>query len=253
MLTIRREQAEAFRQYHLQKFEDEMVRFVNKCFPKLSAIAGESTCRRVIRLGVEKAKTYGFTYRGPVRFYIELMFLFGSSFDIDPQYPWATAILRDRAVSNQMVRAERFFDAKNEYLYSVHGPKHQYFIEALRRLRDINLDELVRGKYSLADTAVETVRLVYPEQYEYLGNALLTQIVQQVFVAARNYKLDAPKGMLLLVAFALLVGHGFAEDPLYPWIGRRLRDPRFDGTRTEELLDKAMLYLNSVLKHNPEH
>ena len=43
--------------------------------------------RREIRFGLERAGSYGFTIRGPVRFYIELMVRLGCDFDTDPPYP----------------------------------------------------------------------------------------------------------------------------------------------------------------------
>ena len=89
MWTIRQEQAEAFRQNALQKFEDEMVEHLQGFASGHWMVIGEKTGRLVIQLGLKNAGQYGFTNRGPVRFYIELMFMFGSYFDTDPQYPWA--------------------------------------------------------------------------------------------------------------------------------------------------------------------
>ena len=93
MLVIRSEQrggvqgggvsAEAF-------FEKEMVSPPFREFsPPLFKAVGEEQMRKAIRFGIGRADSYGFTFRGPVRLYLELMLLFGSHFDTDPQYPWA--------------------------------------------------------------------------------------------------------------------------------------------------------------------
>src|SRR5271156_5932319 len=101
MWMIRQEQTEAFRQHHLHKFEDEMVEHLKKFSAQQCKKAGEPGVRQVIRLGLENAGKYGLTNRGPVRFYIELMFMFGSYFDSDPQYPWARAALTSPANLDQ--------------------------------------------------------------------------------------------------------------------------------------------------------
>ena len=54
-----------------------------------------------------RAEGYGFTNRGPLRLFIEMMFLCGSGFDTDPQYPAVGAVLR--AAGDQMQRAQMIF------------------------------------------------------------------------------------------------------------------------------------------------
>ena len=51
--------------------------------------------RKAIHFGTGQTFSHGFNFRGPVRLYLELMVLFGSHFDTDPQYPWAARILAD--------------------------------------------------------------------------------------------------------------------------------------------------------------
>src|SRR5215510_13947025 len=114
MLTIRSEQADAFRQAALQKFEDEMVVHLKTSYAEHWKVMGEVAGRCVIQLGIERAKKHGFTNRGPVRFYIELMFMFGSYFDSDPQHPWASHVLNDPESVDQSVRADRLYAAMNE-------------------------------------------------------------------------------------------------------------------------------------------
>lgn len=95
MLIIRKETMEVFEEALLRNFEDEMVQHIKQFTPRHSEIIGEQCVRQVAKMGIERARQYGLTNRGPVRFYIELMFMLGSNFDTDPQYPWAGEILND--------------------------------------------------------------------------------------------------------------------------------------------------------------
>lgn len=79
-----------------------------------------------------RAKAYGFTNRGSIRLFIEMIFLFGSGFDTDPQYPWAATILADS--SEQMYRAERLYEKIIDYQEKVSGANAVNTIEALRRV-----------------------------------------------------------------------------------------------------------------------
>ena len=88
MLEIREEQMAVFDQAARKSFEDEMVQHLAEFVPKQCEVIGEQQVRKVIQLGIERARIYSLTIRGPVRFYIELMFVFGSDFDTDPLLSW---------------------------------------------------------------------------------------------------------------------------------------------------------------------
>src|SRR3989442_14701095 len=93
MWNIRQEQTDTLRQTALQKFEDEMVEHLKQSHAEHWKVMGEADGRRVIQLGIKEAGRYGFTNRGPVSFYIDLMVMFGSHFYTDPQYPLGIGVL----------------------------------------------------------------------------------------------------------------------------------------------------------------
>jgi hypothetical protein len=249
MWTIRQEQTDAFRQHHLQKFEDQMVVHLEKFAPRHWQVIGEPTGREVIRLGIEQAKKYGFTNRGPVRFYLELMFMFGSYFDTDPQYPWVQAVLRDPEPMDQMVRADRLFDALNDYIAQVTGPKHENVIEALKRLSRTKVEEVAKPGIPLDESAARELQTIYPQTCEYLGEPAVKRLIRHSFELARVYGFDTTHGRLLMVGLTFFMGHNFPKDPLCAWIGRRLDAKRRPdpAARTEELYAKATLYMKHVL------
>jgi hypothetical protein len=253
MLTIRQEQVDAFRQHHLQKFEDEMVEHLKKFSPSHWRAIGEHSGRRVIRLGIEQAKKYGFTHRGPVRFYVEMMFMFGSYFDSDPQCPWATEILHDPQSTDQMVRADRLYDVMIKYWTEVAGPKNLFMLTALRKLSQARAENYVTAGASLEDCFLAALTSIYPQKRAYLGERPLRELLKKTFELADKHGLTSNEERGLMTALTFFLGHECTCDPLYGWIGRllsrRFANPAERGT---DLRAKAVLYLKYTLKSN-EH
>src|SRR5216683_3530174 len=246
MLTIRPEQADTFRKVALQKFEDEMVEHLRKSSPRHWKVIGDEHGRRFIRLGIEHARRYGFTNRGPVRFYVELMFMFGSYFDTDPQYSCASAVLRDAEPVDQTVRADRLYAAMNQYLAEVSGPDYRYLIEALRRMTHLRIEDFLAPGIAPEEGILEKLRFAYPQKCEFLGEPVLRVVIRHGFKLADTYALATDRGRVLMTGFAFAIGHGFPKDPLHGWIGRRLAEPKFPSAedRVNELYSKALLYLS---------
>jgi hypothetical protein len=251
VLTIRQEQLEDLRKYYLQKFEDEMVQHLQEFSPRHWRVMGEADGRRVIRLGVQHAAKYGFTNNGPVRFHIELMFMFGSYFDTDPQCPWASHILKDRSRVDQMVLADRLFKSMNRYLKEVSGPQHEYLTQAMQRLIEARYDNFVRPDADLETSLSEGLATIYPQKHRYLGDAIVRSLIRKSLGLAEAFRFSSDKGRILMAVLSFSVGHRFPEDPLYGWITSRLNDPRRPdpNDRIEELYSKSKLYLRRVLEN----
>lgn len=253
MWTIRQEQVDAFRQAALQQFEDRMVEHLKVFAPKQWEVMGELDGRKLIRMGIEHASGYRFTNQGPVRFYIELMFMFGSYFDTDPQLPWVRPILSSSDLKDQMTRADQLYDAMNEYLIQVSGPDHKYLTAALQRLSHTRIEDLVKvtsgEDLNLEEQCLRQLDRIYPQKYAYLGERVLRALIQHAFDLALRYGMANQKGMILMAVLTFAVGYDFPFDPLCGWITRRLNSERWSepNERTEELLSKAMIYLKYVV------
>jgi hypothetical protein len=70
---------------------------------------GETTLRRLIRDAIESAKGYNIASERGVVLYTDLMFLLGSGFDKDPQFPWAENVLNDKSVPDQSTTVNRLY------------------------------------------------------------------------------------------------------------------------------------------------
>jgi hypothetical protein len=254
MLTIRQEQIDAFKPSAVRKFEDDMVDHLKKFAPKRWKSLGEPGVREVIRFGINRARKYGFSYRGPVRFYIELMFMFGGYFDTDPQHPWVTPIFKDPKMTDQMIRADRLYKEMNNYLGIVSGPEHKFLIEAMNRLSQAKLEDFLTAGTSVDRSILAKLQQIYPEKCDYLGRTVLGTILQTGFEVARDYELTQEKGVVLTVVLAFALGHGFPSDPLYRWIGTELADKsRPDpNVRIDELYSNWKIHLDSLLEEGSQ-
>jgi hypothetical protein len=252
MWKIRPEQIESFRQAALASFEDEMAAHSKVFTPKLAKALGEEQLRVALRFAVERAGRYGFTNRGSVRLYIELSFLFGSRFDSDPQYPWAGAFLRDP--DDQMQRAERLYRKTLEYQEKVSGRNAANTWEALKALLALARQPRPTSLYGLEagvlrETGIQEMARAFPQKVAYVCKEGLEALIREASDEARKFQLPAVQGDGLLVLLMFVFGHGCTDDPLYPWIGRTLRNENITSPagRAERLEQQALAWLEEVV------
>ena len=194
-----------------------------------------------------RAHNYGFTYRGPIRLYIELMFLCGSSFDTDPQYPEIGQTLT--ASSDQMQRSEQIREGVIAYRKRVSGEDNVNVRKSLEYLSKFAQEPiLISSSDFVAETLAELTR-AFPQKAAYLGEDSLTKLIDEGRVVARNHGFSTVPSEVLIVVLMFAFGHGCTDDPLYPWISRPLNDARIVSpeARAKRLRKKALTWLRHVL------
>ena len=80
-------------------YDDFMARMrihLRKFFPEQSDALGETKIGQLIEFGLKRAREYGFEAERDVCKYIDLMCVFGHSFDRNERLPWARQILESR-------------------------------------------------------------------------------------------------------------------------------------------------------------
>jgi hypothetical protein len=249
MLKIRRQQIEALDQPALAAFEAEMVRHCNNFSPPLCKVLGEDQLRIVIRKAIDRARGYGFTNRGPVRLFIEMTLLFGSSFDTDPQYPWIEETLRVRERDHQTERAEQLYEKTLDYLQNVTGPDDVFTRQALERIVDLVRQPPQFSHADFSSNMLLHAQRVYPEKAAYAGNTALELLFREGVAEAAAHDMPAAHSKALFCVLMFAFGHGCTTDPLYPWIGSTLRDDRLvdSTTRSKRLEKKATTWLHHVV------
>jgi hypothetical protein len=250
-MVIREAQIEALRLSTLRAFENEMLEHLANFSPPLFRAVGRDQLREVIRLGIKRSSAYGLTFRGPVRLYLELMLLFGSRFDTDPQYPWVAKIIKDQEAASQMQRADRLYRQTLEYRERVGGPNDAYTLRALCRIPAMAEQGLAVSPASLVQDLQAEIMRIYPEKAEHVGEQGIAALIDRGIAAAESYRFSSVRAVTLSVVLMFAFGHGCFEDPLYPWIGKTavneaISDPEIRARRLES---KALTWLEHVLTY----
>jgi hypothetical protein len=246
MLKIRPAQMKIFEEAARRRFEDEMVVHSREFAPKLCETLGEDQLRVALRQVMERAGGYGFTFRGPIRLYVELMFLFGSDFDTDPQYPALARILQ--APAGQMVRAEELHAEVLDYQEKVSGSEGENTRQALASLLVMTKKPLPFSASDFVPGMLREMHSTFPEKAAYIGDENLMVLIREGIAEAKKHRFPL-RGEALMVTLIYAFGHGCIRDPLYPWIARTLLDERIaePAARSERLERKAVTWLEHVL------
>lgn len=249
MLVIRAEQMEIFERIALRKFEDEMISHSKKFSPRLCEVIGDEQLRAAVNPAISRAMDFGFTNRGPIRLFIEMMFLYGSRFDTDPQYPMIGEILRSSG--DQMQRAEQIHKGHLDYHENVNGEEAVNVYNALRSLRLFAQMPIKFSSEYFFEGMRQEMHNIFPQKADYVGEEALTALINEGRTEAQKYAFSL-RGQALMVALMHAFGHGCTDDPLYPWISRTLKDERIiDSAAREDYLErKALVWLKHVLAGN---
>lgn len=251
MLVMRKTQMTTFEQAAIADFEKQMLEHLAEFSPPLFKTVGEEQMRKVIRFGRDQADHYGFTLRGPVRFYLELMLLFGSHFDTDPQYPWAAEILTRQNSDPQMQRAERLYKRTLDYQEKVAGPEDAYALRALRNISVLARQPLALSSENFIPAMQQEIVRVYPQKAVYVGDEGIEALIRKGIDGAHKQHFSTVRGVTLVIVLMLAFGHGCGADPLYPWIARTLKDEAITDpeARANRLEKKALTWLEHVLAY----
>ena len=207
--------------------------------------------REVIRLGMARAGSCGFDSRGPIRLYLEMMLLFGSDFDTDPQYRWSAEILNNRNVGSEMERADFLYHRTLHYRENVGGPDDEYTLQALDKIRHWAQQPLPFTGRNFLQEMLQEIRRIYPQKADYVGEAAVEELVQLGGREASTFGFSTPRSVALMVVLMLAFGHGCTHDPLYPWIARTLKDVAIVDapSRAKRLESRALTWLDHVLDY----
>ncbi|NNE65651.1 MAG: hypothetical protein HKN33_03720 [Pyrinomonadaceae bacterium] len=238
----------------LRNFEDGLVQHCKEFAPKHSEVIEDEGVRKVVKLGIKRANEYGFTKRGPIRFYVELMFMFGSDFDNDFQLPWAEGVLTNDQISDEMERADALHEKMLEYLEQVAGEDDEYSLKALRKLSKARLEKYRVAGGTIEDLITMALRDVYPQKYEYLGEDRIETLVEGAKQAAKRHSVSSETGLVLFASLIFAIGHGFDNDPLFPWVKATMKDDSVPdpNERAEKLEKKMKIYLERALEYLEE-
>lgn len=247
VLVIRAEQMQVFKEAALRAFEDDMVGHCAAFSPLLFSAIGDQQIRMAIRSGIARANSYGFTCYGPVRLYLELMLLFGSHFDTDPQYPWAAEFLSNQEAGSSIQRAEELYKKTMEYQQAIAGPKDAYTFAALKAVAMFARQPLLQmTEENYIPSMVQEIASIYPQKAAYVGAESLDALIRKGMGGAKRQGFSSVRGSALISLLMFACGHGCGADPLFPWIARSLKDETIVDPEAR-LEEKAITSLERVI------
>jgi hypothetical protein len=232
----------------MRSFESELVSQLFTAAPVHCKAIGSLQVTEAVRFGLRRGAAHGLTKRGPLRLYCELMFTLGSHFDIDPQYAWAREIL-DRRDIEEMARADRLYRWVDDFIERTFGREGQIATRALRTLADLPARTADVEDDRLVLWMSDAIHDIYPERCAWLGGRPIARLIKSATATAANYFPNTPRAAALCIVLAFSFGHGFANDPLLPWISRTLNDRALTRVpdRVARLERRMFAYLRRVI------
>ncbi|MRG98039.1 hypothetical protein [Polyangium spumosum] len=241
MLKISQNQIQAFEASAQRSFEEEMTSHIRTFAPRRCREIDDGQLRMAVRDGINRARVYEFTNKGPIRLFLETMLLFGAHFDTDPQYPVFASQLS--ASTDQMVRAERIYDEIVAYQSVVLGQGSRNLRDALAALID-----LARSSGARVDdfdaNMLQALASSFPKKAAYVGRERLQGLIRRGRVEASGYGLHGARAQTILVTAMFALGHGISRDWLYPAVQQALADMSVrDTSALAERFESTLLLL----------
>jgi hypothetical protein len=97
-------------------FEGDMTMMLGQIWREKRLSMDEAALHLMIEMGLESAKRYKITSKRGAAAYIGLMFMLGSSFNTDPQYPRASSILNNPSLGDEAARVKKLHEEAIAYL-----------------------------------------------------------------------------------------------------------------------------------------
>ena len=98
MLKISQDHMTAFRAQTTDQFVERGVKHLRTHLPEQTDLFSDDDLRARIRAANVRARTYGFRSERHIMAFVDTGFLIGPNFETDKRYPWASAILANRAM-----------------------------------------------------------------------------------------------------------------------------------------------------------
>ncbi|MHC4243278.1 MAG: hypothetical protein ACYS3N_01125 [Planctomycetota bacterium] len=91
------------------KIDQTVSVYFQNIWPEKCKYMGQTALRRLILSALRSANNYNITSERGIVLYAVLMFTFGSYFDKDPQLSWASDILNDVSMKDQITKVDRLY------------------------------------------------------------------------------------------------------------------------------------------------
>ena len=164
--------------------------------------------RAAIRYGIQRAAAHDYNTQQQVAYYISLMFILGSDFDKDPQYPWAARQIADKSIPDSLHRIQHAYQSTVTFLNKTVGSDNRFLVKALLRLRAYNLDSVPQTSGArFRDDICALLAGLYPQKYSFQGNTLLQELITRGAESAKSYGITMNKGIFVYITLMFSYKH----------------------------------------------
>ncbi|ENH8185373.1 hypothetical protein ABWR82_004714, partial [Salmonella enterica subsp. enterica] len=126
MIELNYNQVDFLKNIAIEKYIDEIMDHWESNFPGFILLQKDKDIKSYINQGISIAKKYGYTQRGSVRLYIDMMIMFGVNFERDPLFQW----LIEKEKSSQIERSVKSHMLLTGYFEKVYGDNGCFFKES---------------------------------------------------------------------------------------------------------------------------
>jgi hypothetical protein len=225
-MMIRTSQIEVFEQNANFQFEQFAVPHFQKLFPETCDRVGEPVLRQVIRLGLTRARSRGFSSYRSLCIYITLMFWLGAHWDEDLCFGWAQEILHRARIPDQELRATRLQQAALHFLNAAEGTHNEHLEAALERASRSEMSAILpHASEPFGPYIAAQLKNLHPAKCQACGEKDLLHFVEQAYTSAGEFHLHSHRQAGVYAGAAFFLGIGFAFDPLHSWVHQMLITP----------------------------
>jgi hypothetical protein len=210
----------------------ELVEYSKEAYPGLLGDLGEARLRAVLKAVCAKAEhSFGFTERGSVHLYLDLVWNYGWDFETDPQYAWVMETWQKNRERLQIEQAEILYDELEDYRQGVMGDEYQYHDKCVQRFLPLDIQALPVRETTFVADLLSILRDLYPQKYARIGEAAITRlIIESQAKAKQEFGFQKPCHQGLVVLIAFILGHEFNRNLFFGWVkpdGKAIK-PDFD-------------------------
>lgn len=203
-------QVDVLKKISFESYIGELTEHCGVIFPELISLNRKEDFRSCIQLGITLARKAGYTQRGPIRLYIDMMIILGMNFECDPLFHWLKT--EEQKVLSQIERSIMCCGLLDDYLARVYGVNGCFFKKSLEKFKDYSVKFLPEKIGSSNAELHELLRDIYPQRYDFAGYDAVNDLITLSGVGCERYKLkrDSHKTYLILIMF--LFGCSFEQD-----------------------------------------
>jgi hypothetical protein len=249
MLIIRDEQLDAFERASWKKFEQSQLEHVREYFPVDHAVlGGDRGTLGFIREGIDRARASGITVFGDACRYIDLMLSLGTDFALDPQLPWAAALIGDES-QDVSTRMDLLHAAALAYIDRVAGEDGAHYLRAVLRARSLSYEEASADDGDFETSLRALCMRLWPRKHREIRGEPMERFLALAASSSERDGMGGPGARMIYAGLMFLLGSGFATDPLHPWARVVTGGPPSPGPeRARALFDGAKEHLDRTLE-----